>query len=271
MITLRTYIPQTLSPIVKSIWQLKVFGLCDASYREDILPDGHHEIIFHVTNENAKRTTEETNWIKEPAAFFAGQTLHSYSLELENNSLLYGIRFYPHTLNLLFGFPADLITNNMLPLYDMPVANVLKNCIRESFEETCKNLERALLHLCKMVNLSSNKFQYVDHAVQEIIRSKGDLTINHLLKRTGISQRHFDTLFKQSVGITPKTFCNIIKLNHFISYKNNHPHKRLVECCYESNFFDQPHLIKLFKSVARKSPKEYFRNSNHINDYFAEL
>ncbi|MFL5748832.1 MAG: helix-turn-helix domain-containing protein, partial [Niastella sp.] len=190
---------------------------------------------------------------------------------LENNSLLYGIRFHPHTLHVLFGFPADLATNNLLPLYDIPSARILQDCITEEFEATCGNLEKALLQLCKGVQLGTNKFQYIDYAVQEIIKHKGDVSINELLKGTGISQRHFDTLFKQSVGINPKPFCNIVKLNHFINYKKSHPHKKLIECCYESNFFDQSHLIKLFKSVTNKSPKEYFRNYNHINDYFAAL
>jgi AraC-like DNA-binding protein len=271
MITLRTYTPAVLSPIVKSIWQLQVCDVGNTTYREDILPDGHHEIIFHVTGNNAKRTTGPSTWINEPDAFFAGQTLHSYSLELENNALLYGIRFHPHTMHLLFGFPADMATNNLLPLYDIPAARMLRNCITTAFEETCNNLETALLQLCKRVDLSANKFQYIDYAVQEIIKYKGDVSISHLLKGTGISQRYFDTLFKQTVGINPKPFCNIVKLNHFINYKNAHPHKRLIECCYESNFFDQSHLIKLFKTVTHQSPKDYFRNYNHINDYFAAL
>lgn len=271
MIALQTYIPPTLSRFVKSIWQLKVVGLSEPSYREDILPDGHHEIIFHVTSEKAKRTNESDHWIKEPDSFFAGQTLRSYSLELENNSLLYGIRFHPHTLHLLFGFPADLITNNMLPLHDIPAAYALKKCITENFSATCKNLEAALLQLCKGVDLSVNKFHYMEYAVQEIIKSRGDISISHLLNRTGISQRYFDTVFRQSVGINPKSFCNIVKLNSFISYKNKHPHKKLTECCYESNFFDQSHFIKLFKSVTGQLPKAYFKNYNHINDYFTEL
>jgi AraC-like DNA-binding protein len=257
--------------MVKSFWQLNVYGLSGTSYRENILPDGHHEIIFHVNNNNAKRTSESEDWMKEPEAFFAGQTLQSYSLELANESLLYGIRFYPHTLHLLFGFPADLLTNNMLPLRDIPAGRVLLNCITGNFEATCKNLEAALLQLCKKADLSQNKFQYIDYAVREIIRTKGDITVGDLLKGTGISQRYFDTLFRESVGINPKPFCNIVKLNSFISYKNSNPDKRLIECCYESNFFDQSHLIKLFKSVTGNSPKVYFRNSNHINDYFTSL
>jgi AraC-like DNA-binding protein len=271
MVTLETYIPAGLSQIVKSFWCIKVTGLTEGYYAENILPDGHHEIIFHLSADNAKRGNSATGWINEPDAFFAGQTLNSYSLELKNNSVLYGIRFYPHTLSFLFGLPADIITNNMLPLQEIREAKRLRNCISEDPDKTFINFETVLLQLCKRTDLSNNKFQYIHYSVGEILKSKGDITIDRLIKSTGVSQKYFDTIFKQSVGINPKPFCNIIKLNHFISYRKNHPHKNLTECCYEANFFDQSHLIKLFQKVAGQSPKEYFNDTNHINNYFSEL
>ncbi len=271
MVTLQTYIPVNLSRIVKSFWWLKVSDFTERSYMESILPDGHHEIIFHLSADNAKRRNSNTDWVKEPDSFFAGQTLNSYSLELKNNSQLYGIRFYPHTLSLLFGFPADFITNNILPLHEISESKSLRNCVSENPEETFKNFETVLLQLSGRIDLSANKFQHIDYSVSEILQNKGDIRIDRLIKETGISQRYFDTLFRQSVGINPKPFCKIIKLNHFINYRKNNPHKKLTECCYEAGFFDQSHLIKLFRTVTGQSPKEYYNNSNQINNYFSAL
>ncbi|THU32534.1 AraC family transcriptional regulator [Niastella caeni] len=271
MVTLETYIPASLSQIVKSFWCIKVAGLTDESYTENILPDGHHEIIFHLAVDNAKRGNSTTGWIKEPDSFFAGQTLTSYSLELKNNSVLYGIRFYPHTLSFLFDFPADIITNNILPLQEISAAKELRHCISEDAQDTFTNFEKALLQQYKRTDLSANKFQYINYSVGQILKNKGDIIIDPLIKSTGVSPRYFDTIFKQAVGINPKPFCNIIKLNHFISYRKNHPHRNLTECCYEANFFDQSHLIKLFQKVANQSPRKYFNDSNHINNYFSEL
>jgi AraC-like DNA-binding protein len=271
MVKLETYIPASLSHVVKSFWCIKVTALTAGYYTEDILPDGHHEIIFHLAADNAKRGNSASGWIKEPDAFFAGQTLQRYSLALKNNSVLYGIRFYPHTLSFLFNLPADIITNNMLPIQEIRDARRLRDCISEDPNETFRNFESALLQLCSRTDLSTNKFQYINYSIGEILRSKGDITIEQLIKSTGISQKYLDTLFKQSVGINPKPFCNIIKLNHFISYRKNHPQKNLTACCYEANFFDQSHLIKLFRKVADQSPRDYFNGTNQINNYFSEL
>ena len=271
MVTVQTYIPVNLSQLVKSFWCLKVSDFKEKLYKENIIPDGHHEIIFHLSAGNAKRSNSSTGWVSEPDAFFAGQTLNSYSLELKNNSQLYGIRFYPHTLSLLFGFPANDITNTILALHEIPEAGFLKNCISENQEETFKNFETVLLELSRKIDTSTNRFHYIGYSVKEILRNKGNIGIDYLIKKTGVSQRYFDTLFKQSVGINPKQFCSIIRLNHFINYRKTNPSKKLTECCYEAGFFDQSHLIKLFRSATGQSPKEYFRNVNQINDYFLKL
>jgi len=271
MMTLQTYKPLALSQVVKSFWYLKISGLTGSSYAEDILPDGHHEIIFHLTPDHAKRSERHSDWINEPAAFFAGQTLHSYSLELKNNSIIYGIRFYPHTLATLFDFPADLLNDRILPVSEISRATALKDCITEDPEETFMNFETVLIKLLVHADLSSNKFKYIQYSVAEIMKHNGDLRIDHLINKTGVTVKYLDTLFLQSVGITPKRFCKIIKLNHFIHYRNDHPLKSLTECAYEANFFDQSHLIKLFKAVTGQRPKDYFAGSNQINNYFAEL
>jgi AraC-like DNA-binding protein len=271
MVTLETCIPASLSLMIKSFWCIKVTGLTEGCYRENIIPDGHHEIIFHLAAGNAQRADNATGWVKEPEAFFAGQTLNSYSLELKNNSVLYGIRFYPHTLSFLFGLPADVLTNIIMPLQEVPEAITLRDCLSEDPDETFRNFETALRKICNRADLSANKFQYINYSIGAILESKGDITVDQLIRSTGVSPKYFDTIFRQSVGINPKPFCNIIKLNHFISYRKNHPDKNLTDCCYEANFFDQSHLIKLFQKVASQSPRKYFTGTNLINNYFSEL
>jgi AraC-like DNA-binding protein len=241
-----------------------------ADYAEDILPDGHHELIFHLSAKNGKRLTEDGVWVYEPEAFLAGQTLKTYSLSLDNDSILYGIRFHPHTMSFLFDLPATE-AQNYIPITEIPHARALKSCVTENADETFRNFEAALLQLCHRMDLNSKKFQYVNFAVNQIIAQKGVAKIDDLLRQTGVSQKYFDTIFNQAVGLNPRPFCNIIRLNHFINYKTANPHKTLTDCCYEAGFFDQSHLNKVFRWHTGESPKAYFSNKNYINEYFAEL
>jgi AraC-like DNA-binding protein len=238
-------------------------------YEEDIIPDGHHEIIFHLHPNTAKRKTGQS-WDAEPDAFFAGQTLQSYSLQLKPGSVLYGIRSYPHTMALLFNCPAAIFTDQLITVNDIPGAAALRHCVTDNAAVTFSRFEKALSRRIAGLQLS-NSFQYVSASVAAIIRHKGDIRVDELTRKTGVTVKHLDNSFKQFVGITPKTFCNIIRLNHFIRYRADHSFKSLTECAYEAAFYDQSHLIKLFRAFTGKSPKAYFNNVNYINEHFTVM
>jgi len=264
-----TYIPHTISSFVKSFWYLRISG--SRPFREEIIPDGHHEIIFHLDKNPAKRLVSEKGWIQEPNAFVAGQTLKSYTLEIENDSVLYGIRFYPHTLTLLFGIPAVLTTDEVFSLENLPYSALLLPCVSEFPDQTFRNFEQLLYKIIHRANVNSNAFRLVEASVLEILKHNGVCRIDHLICELGISQRYLDTLFKKFVGLNPKSFCNIIQLNFFINYKNQHAPATLTQCAYEAQFFDQSHLIKSFKAIIGKTPRQYFDQNYYISNRFAAL
>jgi len=92
-----------------------------------------------------------------------------------------------------------------------------------------------------------------------------------LEKITGVTARHLEKSFQKFVGLSPKQFGNIIRYNHFINYKKNHPGKTLTDCAYEAEFYDQSHLIYLANQITGQSPKSYFGKVNYINDVFLKV
>lgn len=270
-VSIQTHFPQSLSPIVKSFWYLEVSNFCDSFYEEEIIPDGHHEIIFHLNSHPAKRKPENNNWIIEPNAFLAGQTLKSYALQMPPGAKLFGIRFYPHTLFNLLRFPVKDLTDRILPLSDVADAESFWNCITGDPHKTFSNFEKLLSEKMQTLDFQTNNDIRVNAAVSEILRHGGNVAVEHLLKKTGVSGKYLDELFKRYVGLTPKTLCGIIKLNNFIAYKNDNPEKNLTECCYEMYYYDQSHLIKSFYKFTNQSLKVFFRDDNRINEIFMNL
>lgn len=271
MISLQTYKPLTLSAYIKSFWCLKISNLLEQPYQENVIPDGHHEIIFHLKPNAAKRKSGENEWTNEPDAFIAGQTRKYYSLQLLPGSVLYGIRFLPHTLSLLLNVPAATLTDTIVSLMDIPKAIFLKSCITENKKQTFHSLEKVLLRTIKSLGSPSNSFEYVNASVKCILNQNGNVKVDTLLGKTGISGRHLDTVFQQYIGLNPKKFANIIRLNSFINYRNNNPNVTLTQCSYEAEFYDQAHLIKLFRDVIGVTPKAFFGKQNLISCQFSEL
>jgi AraC-like DNA-binding protein len=270
MITLQTYIPQNIKQLVKSFWFLEV-NTGDYFYEEDIIPDGHHEIIFHVNNGSAQRKLHNDIWVNEPRTFIAAQTVNSYQLRLLSGSRLYGIRFYPHTLYALTRVPLSALTNQSYALDDVVSNLQLNNCITENPQQTFLNFEQLLLQHISGLSVDYPGYSYIQASVGAILNQNGLVTVDELIRKTGISGRYLDTLFDKYIGLGPKMMARIIQLNHFITYRTAHPEKTLTECAYEAGYYDQAHLTKSFHSLTNQTPGNYFRNKGYINDHFAGL
>jgi AraC-like DNA-binding protein len=270
MLALQTYHPAKLRPYVKAFWKLTVPAGLPQPYEEDIFPDGHHEIIFYLEHSGTRRKTSGAGWQSGPDAFFAGQTLTSYRLQMTPGAILYGIRCWPHTLGLLFDFPADILTGRLSHPLDGALAQELSRSIDPEPATTFGRWERLLQRRIAGIDPPAG-FSYVAASVDTILRHKGDVRMSTLMRLTGVSGNYLDRSFERYVGITPKTLANIIKLNYFLQYKSDHRDKRLTECVYEANFYDQSHLTRLFRSVTGMPPKDWFARENFISDRFAAL
>src|SRR5262245_56277094 len=73
--------------------------------------------------------------------------------------------------------------------------------------------ERFLLkHFQKKFNLNPA----VEYALREIIRSPDQLNLGRVSDKIGYSQKHFISMFKQQVGVTPKAYLKIMRFQKAI-------------------------------------------------------
>jgi len=240
-------------------------------YEEEIIPDGHVEIIFYLNGDCKSKQYDANDWLAEPNAFIAAQTLKCHEVKMAAGARLYGIRFYPHTLYPFLRIPLDHIENGFLPLGDVINTAGFWNCITEVPVQTFSNLENYLGELISRQTLNSPGFQYVNSAVRTILESSGTTAVSHIIENNKISNKYHGDLFKKYVGITPKSLCNILRINRFISNKITFPDLSLTECTYESGYFDQSHLIKSFRQFTAISPREYFADKHAISNIFSLL
>ncbi|HKO81322.1 MAG TPA: DUF6597 domain-containing transcriptional factor, partial [Chitinophagaceae bacterium] len=203
MVSIQTYTPQILSPYIKSFWYLKVSDELGAPYVEEILPDGHHEIIFHLNSSAARKRNGSEDWQHDPSIFFAGQNKKSYTQQLEPGAVIYAIRFHPHTQALFYDFPASLSTDNLVSFSDIAAHDILPGCITESPEKTFANLEKELVKKTSRLKKPGDNFQYVNAAIRMIIKQKGNVKMESLEKITGVSSRHLEKSFQKFVGLSP--------------------------------------------------------------------
>ena len=268
MLTIKTYCPSSLSPLVKSFWYLKVSEDLKQPYIEEIIPDLHHEIIFQLNSVQSRKKGGDKDWVNDPEIYFAGQNSKSYKHKFSPGAVIYGVRFHPHTQSLFYDFPASLNTDTPIPLADISGNDILPDCISDSPQKTFANLEKELIKKASRLESKHVAFDYADAVIRKILNHKGNIKISSLERVSGVSDRYLEKIFSKYVGLTPKQFCNMVRFNHFINIRKNNPDMRLAECAYAAEFYDQSHLIRQSRLITGKSPKSLFYNCDDINDHF---
>ena len=79
-----------------------------------------------------------------------------------------------------------------------------------------------------------------------------------LLQTLFVSERTLERKFNQTIGITPKHFIDIVRLNTSAKILQRMKEKhRLAGVAYECGYFDQSHFIKDFKKITGVTPQQY--------------
>lgn len=97
-------------------------------------------------------------------------------------------------------------------------------------------------------------------AALEIIRDQqGIIRSEALAKQLCISPSRLEKRFRQAVGVSPKKFASMVRIESLIkSYQNN---SLLTQLAYDAGYFDQAHFNRDFKAYTGLSPRQLFGDS----------
>jgi transcriptional regulator GlxA family with amidase domain len=104
------------------------------------------------------------------------------------------------------------------------------------------------------------------------MQQEGMLPVESLLRILSVNERTLERKFKLHIGITPKRFSDIIRLN--ASAKRMQRMKEgaaLTGIAYESGYFDQAHFSKEFKKYTGITPQQYHAQARPLALNFLEL
>ena len=74
---------------------------------------------------------------------------------------------------------------------------------------------------------------------------------------SGLSHRQFRRKFAEQVGIPPKLYARINRLQHALQLKTECPTLTWIDVTYRAGYFDQTHLVNDFKSLTGEVPSRF--------------
>lgn len=254
----QTFKPHTdLETIVKCYWTLDVSAQQNTE-RQLILPDGCVDMCFTL-GDDIKRYTSEDDFIIQPRQMLLGQITEQFYIEPTGYVNTFAIRFYPYSLTNFIDLPLNEICNKETPLsilFGVEEAERLSQTIIQAntTEERIELVERFLF---ERLNNKATIDNIVKSTVDTMFLSKGSKHLNAILKDDKTKRRQLERNFKKKIGLSPKQFSKVIRLQATLQILLNQTKGNLTDIAYESEYYDQAHFIKDFKEFTGLTPKEF--------------
>jgi AraC-like DNA-binding protein len=247
--------------LVDTFWILE--GRSDGS-PDAILPDGRLEIIFHF-GVAFHRHHAAGGLERQGPALVAGQLLEPVVLSFTGLAGVAAIRLHPAAAGVLLRCSIASLTGRIVALGD-----VLPSCppLRERLAGSAGDEERVgvLQEFLGTLDAAAPD-PAVEYAVNEVLRSGGCTDLLEVAARAGVSARTLQRLFLYHVGISPKHFARIARLQAALRHvRGGAP---LADVALSCGYYDQAHMALDFRRLAAVSPSRWREHSGELAPLFA--
>ncbi len=209
-------------------------------------------------------------------SYLAGAKTSLFSLHMKIIRRAITVQLQPYAMYYLFNRPASEFHDQILPIaqFDIFLSRELEETIDEPLptRDILNKFEHILFKKIKQPQVSNR----IIPALQAIYLSHGNIPVAALVDTLNMSQRRLQQLFSEQVGMSPKKYCNIIKLQYHTYQLLKNAHEDTV---IPRGFYDQSHYIHVLKKqtgmlpgayksyVLNPSVKQAYLNSNIYFNY----
>ena len=195
-----------------------------------------------------------------PAVFVAGPcTGHIADLILHGRHALFLVIFQPGGFSRLFGVQTQALTDAAHAAADIlgPEVPRLLQRLRNaaSLEQMANSTEDFLLSRMP----GAAPANPIHRAAQRVHQLNGQVRLADMIDCSGHGSRQFGRKFVEQLGLTPKLYARIVRLNFALRLKAESPARRWTQISHEAGYFDQTHLVKEFKALTSSVPTDYLR------------
>jgi AraC-like DNA-binding protein len=260
----RSYVPRApLRQFVSDFWLYENY--VGGHQRELILPSGTFEMVFNLQEDELRiySPTEPQECHRFGGALVSGPYSRSFMSDVAEERAILGVHFRPGGAFAILGMPAGEFRDAHVDLSDIwgSSASTLHErlCTVSKPSDKFSLLEQVLL---QRLTIHPNGHGAVRVALDELLRTHGQVKTRDIASAVGLSQRHFIDLFAREVGLTPKLFGRVRRFLHTVD--RSHNGADWAQLAIENMYFDQAHLIRDFVAFASVSPAEYRRRQEEL-------
>lgn len=259
---LKTYLPSApLRPAIASFTYYRGYQPDYTATR--MLPDGSVELIILLDDEERTFYRDAGHRITGQRALLTG-VQQDFAFTKAAGSSVFAVKFKPGGSYSFLHLPllelrddfveADLVLGRDILL-------LREKLLAERNPAPMITLVEQFL-LQRMI--PSHQQRCIAAAVHTLNHAKPSLTGSQLADQLGYSQKQLIHLFKQQLGVTPKTYQRLARFNRAIEASNRHTVVNWANIAHANGYYDQSHLIHDFKAIAGLLPEAYLHQKGEF-------
>lgn len=255
---------EQLAPYIELFWEGDFNTTYEYKLSQQVVPNGYVELVIHLSEKHCD-LFKENRWLQSPDYTVIGLHTRPYEVHFRDRVQVFGIRFKPEGIYNLFGIPASEFSESYEDMALVLGAAFREYCSR--LRESEKVSEKLLLtqnYLVAQLKKDHSELTYVNRAAELIRESDRFDKIDRLPEQVYISLRQLEREFKKKIGITPKRYMRISRLNEVHRKLEEEKEIEFTKIAFDCGYSDQAHFIRDFKSFMGVKPTIFIKEKNRF-------
>lgn len=245
-----------LRPFVKTVWAADADG-ADTGRCERMLPGSSPHVVVRLDDEPVELYADDGSSVLGRMAIgsICGPRWSSYVRRAPAQGRTVGALLRPGATHALLGVPASELAGRHTSLEDLLGARAAP--LRDRLAETLSLAEALALferELLARIGEYSRLHSAVAHALG---RLHDEAPVYAVVRESGYSHRRFNEHFRYAVGIAPKLYCRVVRLERLLAEWETDEQTSLAALAVRCGFADQAHLSREFRDLTGMTLTQY--------------
>lgn len=224
--------------------------------RISLIPEGRVEVMFQLQGDFLHSLDAGDNWEERPFSFIGGMHSSSYEVHLRKGSgLCLGITLRPACAHKVIGDRLNDFQNAIIDIVDV-FGIVGKELNEKVMEQRDIQSQVTIIRSFLANRYAGNQHMERSGFLEKAISGLNDHSVASVADSVGLSDSQFRRCFREKVGLSPKRYAQIRRVNQAIKLMTQMAFSSLTDITYQLAYYDQSHFVREFRSVTGKSPKE---------------
>ena len=248
-----------LADYVRAVWTLDVPGEFAVADEQPVVPDGCPELIFNLGDPIHRVRGDDHDVHLRPQ--LAGQLTALVTLRPQGRLALVGVRLHPWAMKAFLGVGAREMRDLIVPV-ESALGRQLTIELQDidstgTVRDVSNAIVRTLTRYVATRSVPDASAIMVHRAMHHVAPGGPEATVRSLARELGRSERHVQRVFEESVGLSPKMFLRLARIQRALRMAERSPHTSWSDIAGKCAFYDQSHLIREMQRFAGGSPTQF--------------